>query len=61
MEKRTLFYWSHMFLHHNALKKGDNYQLLKPAISINLLRYNFYRRKMHIRCTDCTKKKHITD
>lgn len=41
MEKRTLFYWAHMFLHHNALKRGDNYQLLKPAISINLLRYNF--------------------
>ena len=64
MEKRTLFYWSHMFLHHNALKRGDSYQQLKPAISINLLRYNFlpqknahtmyglYERETHHRLTD---------
>ena len=41
MEKRTLFYWSHMYLHFDTLRSGDDYGALKPAISINILRYNF--------------------
>ncbi len=41
MEKRTLFYWAHMYLHFDALKAGEGYGQLKPAISINILRYNF--------------------
>ena len=41
MAKRTLFYWAHMFLHNNALKSGEKYQELKPAITINVLGYEF--------------------
>ena len=41
MEKRTLFYWSHMYLHFDSLHTGDDYGTLKPAISINILRYSF--------------------
>lgn len=41
MAKRTLFYWAHMFLHNNALKSEEKYQELKPAITINVLGYEF--------------------
>lgn len=41
MEKRTLFYWAHMYLHFDALRAGEGYGQLKPAISISILRYNF--------------------
>ena len=34
MERRTLFYWSQMYLMN--LNKGEKYQDLKPAIIINL-------------------------
>lgn len=40
MERRTLFYWSQMYLMN--LNKGDKYQDLKPAITINILRYNIF-------------------
>ena len=64
MEKRTLFYWSHMYLHFDSLHTGDDYGTLKPAISINILRYSFlpqedphaayvlYNPKTHHRLTD---------
>lgn len=38
MEKRTLFYWAQMYL--TTLSRGGKYQDLKPAITINILRYN---------------------
>ena len=41
MEKRVLFYWAHMYLHHDALKKGEPYRSIKPALSINILRFPF--------------------
>ncbi len=41
MEKRTLFYWSQMYLHFDALRKGQPYRQLKPAIAINILRFSF--------------------
>ena len=37
MERRTLFYWSRMYL--LSLPAGKLYQNLKPAITINLLSY----------------------
>ena len=40
MERRTLFYWSQMYLMN--LSKGQMYQDLKPAITINILRYNIF-------------------
>ena len=40
MERRTLFYWSQMYLMN--LNKGEKYQDLKPAITINILRYNIF-------------------
>ena len=40
MERRTLFYWSQMYLMN--LTKGEKYQDLKPAITINILRYNLF-------------------
>jgi predicted transposase/invertase (TIGR01784 family) len=40
MERRTLFYWSQMYLMN--LNKGKKYQDLKPAITINILRYNIF-------------------
>ena len=40
MERRTLFYWSQMYLMN--LTKGQMYQDLKPAITINILRYNIF-------------------
>lgn len=41
MEKRSLFYWAHMYLHFDALKKGQSYRQIKPAIAINILRFSF--------------------
>ncbi|WP_294159220.1 Rpn family recombination-promoting nuclease/putative transposase [uncultured Selenomonas sp.] len=41
MDKRSLFYWSQMYLHFNGLKRGDGYLKMKPAIAINILRYSF--------------------
>jgi len=41
MEKRTLFYWSQMYLHFDGLQRGQGYRQLKPAISINILRFSF--------------------
>ena len=38
MKRRTLFYWSRMYL--LSLPAGGLYQNLKPAITINLLSYN---------------------
>ena len=38
IEKRTLFYWSNMYL--SGHKKGQDYNELKPSITINLLNYN---------------------
>ena len=40
MERRTLYYWSQMYLMN--LNKGEKYQDLKPAITINILRYNIF-------------------
>ena len=41
MEKRTLFYWSQMYLHFDGLQRGQGYRQLKPAIAINILRFPF--------------------
>ena len=41
MEKRSLFYWSQMYLHFEGLKSGDDYLAMKPAIALNILRYAF--------------------
>ena len=38
IEKRTLFYWSNMYL--SGHKKGQDYNELKSSITINLLNYN---------------------
>ena len=40
MEQRSLFYWAQMYL--STLSRGGKYQDLKPAITINLLRYNLF-------------------
>lgn len=40
MERRSLFYWAQMYLMN--LAKGGKYQDLKPAITINILRYNIF-------------------
>ena len=40
MERRTLYYWSQMYLMN--LAKGGKYQSLKPSITINILRYNIF-------------------
>ncbi|BAL84792.1 hypothetical protein SELR_pSRC700090 (plasmid) [Selenomonas ruminantium subsp. lactilytica TAM6421] len=40
MERRTLYYWSQMYLMN--LSKGGKYQNLKPSITINILRYNIF-------------------
>ena len=40
MEQRSLFYWSQMYI--STLSSGGKYQDLKPAITINLLRYNLF-------------------
>lgn len=39
MTKRTLFYWSKMFL--KQLKKGELYENLNKTITINLVNFNF--------------------
>lgn len=39
MIKRTLFYWSKMFL--KQIVKGDNYSSLNKTITINLVDFNF--------------------
>lgn len=39
MTKRTLFYWSKMFL--KQLKKGEEYDKLNKTITINLVDFNF--------------------
>lgn len=41
MEKRSLFYWAHMYLHFDALRIGAEYGTLKPAIAINIVRFCF--------------------
>ncbi|MCI6100730.1 MAG: Rpn family recombination-promoting nuclease/putative transposase [Selenomonas sp.] len=41
MEKRSLFYWAHMYLHFEALKSGQGYRQIHPAIAINVLRFSF--------------------
>ncbi len=38
-EQRTLFYWAQMYLHFDALRAGQGYGRLKPAIAINILRH----------------------
>ncbi|AIQ12609.1 hypothetical protein PDUR_12400 [Paenibacillus durus] len=38
MEKRRLFYWSEMYYHQ--IQKGDNYNLLKKCVTINILNYS---------------------
>ena len=43
MKKRTLFYWAQMYL--TTLSRGGIYQDLKPAITINILRYNLFLEK----------------
>lgn len=40
MERRSLFYWSQMYLMN--LAQGGKYQNLKPAITINILRYTLF-------------------
>ncbi|MBP3781272.1 MAG: Rpn family recombination-promoting nuclease/putative transposase [Selenomonas sp.] len=40
MERRTLYYWSQMYLMN--LTKGGKYQNLKPSITINILRYTIF-------------------
>ena len=40
MDRRTLFYWSQMYLMN--LAKGGMYQNLKPSITINILRYKIF-------------------
>ena len=40
MEQRSLFYWAQMYL--TTLSHGGKYQDLKPAITINILRYNMF-------------------
>lgn len=40
MERRTLFYWSQMYL--MSLGSGGLYQDLRPSITINILRYNIF-------------------
>lgn len=40
MERRTLFYWAQMYL--MGLAQGEKYQDLRPAITINILRYNIF-------------------
>ena len=41
MEKRALFYWAQMYLHFEALQTGQAYRQIKPAISINILRFPY--------------------
>lgn len=46
MVKRTLYYWSKMFL--NQLTVGKNFRLLNKTITINLINFNFINNdKMH--------------
>ncbi len=40
MERRTLYYWSQMYLMN--LAKGGKYQNLKPSITINIMRYTIF-------------------
>jgi predicted transposase/invertase (TIGR01784 family) len=40
MERRTLYYWSQMYLMN--LSRGGKYQNLKPSITINILRYTIF-------------------
>lgn len=40
MERRSLFYWSQMYL--MGLNKGDDYVTLNPAITINILGYSIF-------------------
>ena len=40
MERRSLFYWSQMYL--MGLNKGDDYITLNPAITINILGYEIF-------------------
>ena len=41
MDKRSLFYWAQLFLHQNSILSGEDYNALKPAITVNLLNYSF--------------------
>jgi len=41
MDKRSLFYWAQLFLHQNSILSGEDYNALKPAITVNILNYNF--------------------
>ena len=41
MEKRSLYYWAQIFLHNNALLTAQDYKIIKPAITINVLDFNF--------------------
>ncbi len=44
--QRTLYYWSRMYL--SGFNRGDKYNQLKPAITINLLNYtNFAEAPVH--------------
>ncbi len=41
MAKRSLFYWAQVFLHNESLKTSQDYNLLRPAITVNVLNFNF--------------------
>ena len=43
MGQRSLYYWAQMYL--VSLRQGQDYKALSPAITINLLRYNFLPQK----------------
>ncbi|WP_407398515.1 Rpn family recombination-promoting nuclease/putative transposase [Anaerovibrio sp.] len=38
MPQRTLFYWAHSYLQFDGLNIGEGYDLLRPAININIMR-----------------------
>lgn len=64
IEKRTLFYWSNMYL--SGHKKGQDYNELKPSITINLLNYNNFEptepmHSMFAVYNYCTEKKLCND
>ena len=40
MDKRSLFYWSKLFV--NSLKKGQNYEELPRVIAINIINFEFF-------------------
>ena len=60
--KRSLFYWSKMYL--NQINTGDKYKLLNKTITINLLDFNFIKDdKFHnvYHLTEDETKEQLTD